>query len=167
MQNDILPDDTSGYPYPSALARSPRFGEAGIRRDRCGEETYLSYGNKHLRSDMPYTDKKFLKKQKSKLLQKRKNLYKELNQIARKKGNRFLAIFPNFGISEDENAEEVEQYTDALSLQRQLEKQLTDVNIALEKIKKKRYGYCENCKKNIDKKRLIVYPEAETCLKCS
>jgi len=116
---------------------------------------------------MPYTDKVFLAKQRKKLLEKRKSLYQELGQIAKKKGNRFLAIFPNFGISEDENAEEVEQYTDALSLQRELEKQLTDINIALEKIKRGKYGYCENCKKNIDKKRLNVYPEAVTCLKCS
>ena len=116
---------------------------------------------------MPYSDKKFLKKQKKKLLEKRKNLYKELNQIARKKGGRFLAIFPNFGGSEDENAEEVEQYTDALSLQRELEKQLTDVNIALEKIKMGKYGYCENCKKDIDKKRLNAYPEAVAYLNCS
>lgn len=116
---------------------------------------------------MPYKDKDFLKKQKRKLLGKRKNLNKELGQIARKKGNRFLAIFPNFGGGEDENAEEVEQYTDALSLQRELEKQLTDINIALEKIKKGRYGYCEKCKKDIDRKRLNVYPEAATCLKCS
>jgi DnaK suppressor protein len=121
----------------------------------------------NLRSDMPYKDKDFLKKQKRKLLGKRKNLNKELGQIARKKGNRFLAIFPNFGGGEDENAEEVEQYTDALSLQRELEKQLTDINIALEKIKKGRYGYCEKCKKDIDRKRLNVYPEAATCLKCS
>ncbi len=116
---------------------------------------------------MPYTDKAFLKKQKKKLLEKRNNLNKELSKIAKKKGNRFLAIFPNFGRSEDENAEEVEQYTDTLSLQRELEKQLTDVNIALEKIKKNRYGICEDCKKDIDKKRLVAYPEAATCLKCS
>src|SRR4030042_6296208 len=116
---------------------------------------------------MAYKEKSFLNRQKKKLLEKRRNLNKELSKIAKKKGNRFLAIFPNFGRSEDENAEEVEQYTDTLSLQRELEQQLTDVNIAIEKIKKNRYGICENCKKDIDKKRLIVYPEAATCLKCS
>lgn len=116
---------------------------------------------------MSYTDKEFLKKQKNKLLEKRSNLNKELGKIAKKKGNRFLAIFPNFGIGEDENAEEVEQYTDAISLQRELEKQLTDVNIALEKIKKNRYGICEKCKKDIDQRRLVAYPEAAACLKCS
>lgn len=116
---------------------------------------------------MAYKDKNFLRQQKRKLDEKRKNLNQELGKIAKKKGNRFLAIFPNFGKSEDENAEEVEQYTDTLSLQRELEKQLTDINIALEKIKKNRYGLCEKCKKDIDKKRLIVYPEAAICLKCS
>lgn len=116
---------------------------------------------------MGYTDKGFLKKQKGSLIDKRNNLNKELGKIAKKKGNKFLAIFPNFGKSEDENAEEVEQYTDALSLQRELEKQLTDVNIALEKIKKNRYGICEKCKKDIDKRRLVAFPEAARCLSCS
>ena len=116
---------------------------------------------------MPYTDKSFLKKQKGRVLKKRKELYSELGKIAKKKGNKFLAIFPNFGKTEDENAEEVEQYTDALSLQRELEQQLTDSSIAIEKIKKNRYGICEECKKDIDKKRLVAYPEAAKCLKCS
>jgi len=38
--------------------------------------------------------------------------------------------------------------------------------LALEKIKKAKYGKCEKCKKKITEERLKIYPEARTCNKC-
>lgn len=110
-------------------------------------------------------DKDFIEKQRKKLIEKRNKLKKELKSVARKKGSRYRTIFPNFGPKEDENAEEVEAYVDAMAMQRDVQKSLTDVDIALEKIKRDRYGICEKCKKEIDKRRLQAYPEAATCLR--
>jgi len=38
--------------------------------------------------------------------------------------------------------------------------------LALEKIKKGKYGVCESCGKKISQKRLKISPEARLCLKC-
>jgi len=47
-----------------------------------------------------------------------------------------------------------------------LELRLKNINLALEKIEKGRYGNCEKCGKEIDEKRLKISPEARSCLKC-
>jgi len=47
-----------------------------------------------------------------------------------------------------------------------LELKLKNVDLALEKIKKGKYGICEKCGKEIEEKRLEVYPEARLCQKC-
>jgi RNA polymerase-binding transcription factor DksA len=38
--------------------------------------------------------------------------------------------------------------------------------MALEKIENGAYGVCENCGKEITEERLLVCPEAKTCLNC-
>ena len=67
----------------------------------------------------------------------------------------------------DEEADEVQEYDNALSLEHSLELKLRDVNIALEKIENGTYGICENCSKEIGEERLRACPEAKTCLKCN
>lgn len=44
---------------------------------------------------------------------------------------------------------------------------LTRVRRALGLIKVGKYGVCENCGKEIDKARLVAYPEANTCIECA
>lgn len=63
-------------------------------------------------------------------------------------------------------ADEVEEYEARLPVEFSLETRLKDINLALEKIKKGKYGKCESCGKEIAKKRLKVYPEARLCMKC-
>src|SRR3989344_643904 len=41
---------------------------------------------------------------------------------------------------------------------------LKDIDLALEKIKKGRYGYCEKCGKDISPARLKILPEARFCV---
>ena len=66
----------------------------------------------------------------------------------------------------EEAADEVEEYVTKLPIEYNLEIRLKDINAALEKIAKGKYGKCEKCGKSIPKERLEVYPEARLCLKC-
>lgn len=47
-----------------------------------------------------------------------------------------------------------------------LEKKLADVDLALEKIEKGKYGVCERCGKEIPAARLAILPEARYCIDC-
>ena len=66
----------------------------------------------------------------------------------------------------DEEADEVQEYDNKLSLEYSFELKLKDVNMALEKIENGTYGICEKCGKKITEERLMVCPEAKTCLRC-
>lgn len=115
-------------------------------------------------------DKDLLKKLENKLKKEKERLTKDLKFFAKKdpkiKDN-WKTKFPSFGRSnEDANAEEVEKYVDLLPVEHTLELRLKDINIALGKIKKNKYGKCEKCKKEIEEKRLMVNPEARVCMKC-
>jgi DnaK suppressor protein len=63
-------------------------------------------------------------------------------------------------------ADQVEEYSKLLSLEHKLELRLKDINDALDRIKKGKYGICEKCGKKIPAERLKAYPEARECLKC-
>lgn len=113
-------------------------------------------------------DKTILTELEKKLLVEQKKIGDELNRIAKPTSvsGEFETSFDNIGNAEDENATEVEEYTDNLALEISLEKQLKDINGALEKISTGTYGYCENCKQEINSERLLAYPAAKTCIKC-
>jgi RNA polymerase-binding protein DksA len=49
----------------------------------------------------------------------------------------------------------------------ELEKNLEEVKLALEKTKAGTFGICENCGKEISKERLEIMPTARYCLSCS
>lgn len=117
-------------------------------------------------------DKDVLKRLKAKLKGEQKRLTKDLKFFAKKnpkiKGD-WKTRFPFLGFSrslEDSAADEVEEYATLLPIEHTLETRLKDVNLALDKIKKGAYGKCEKCGKEIEIKRLLVNPEARTCLDC-
>lgn len=66
----------------------------------------------------------------------------------------------------EEAASEVEEYSTLLPIEYNLELKLQNVNLALEKIKKNKYGICEKCKKEIPLERLKISPESKYCLEC-
>lgn len=112
----------------------------------------------------------FLKKVKEKLEKEKASIEESLKGFAKKDkkltGN-WNTRFPEFnGGHLEEAADEIEEYETLLPIEFSLETRLRDINLALEKIKKRKYGKCEGCGKEIDKKRLKVYPEARFCLKC-
>lgn len=66
----------------------------------------------------------------------------------------------------ERQADEVEEYTNRLSLEKTLEAKLSAINSALDKIKKGSYGKCEKCGKQIPMARLEIFPEAPFCIDC-
>lgn len=107
-----------------------------------------------------------------KALEKEKRVIeKELKSFAKKdiklKGD-YDTRFPNFGIhqSQDEAAQEIVSYENILPVEYTLELKLKDIEVALEKIKKGKYGICEKCRKPIEIERLKVRPESKFCLIC-
>ena len=115
-------------------------------------------------------DKKLLEKLKEQLTSQKKSLQKELESFADqdpKLKHNWDTRYPNREDGDkDEEADEVQEYDNKLSVEYSLELKLKDVTIALEKIEKSGYGICEKCGKKIDEERLLACPEAKTCIKC-
>lgn len=114
--------------------------------------------------------KKFLKQQKEKLVGEKEVLEKRLASFAEKskkaKGD-WRTVHPQFdGGRLEEEADEVEELGNLLAIERTLEQELQNVNLALSKIKGGKYGLCERCQKAISQDRLKVYPQARHCKKC-
>lgn len=113
--------------------------------------------------------KKFVESRKKDLQERKKEIKKQLESFAEKSktvANDYEARFPEYGRSEDENAEEVAAFVDSLSLENNLENAWAEVETALKKIAKNKYGICEDCGKEISKKRLEVLPTAQYCIDC-
>jgi len=117
-------------------------------------------------------DKQLIQKFETELEKEKKKLTDQLKSFAKKdlrlKGD-WDTKFPIFGDQsqgQDENIDEVEEYENLLPVEHTLELRLADIEKALKKIKKDKYGKCEKCKKDIEIKRLEVVPEAKLCMKC-
>ena len=114
-------------------------------------------------------DKKQLAEFKTALLVEKDKLEKSLSKIARPVDTKigdYQTTFEDLGSAKEDNATEMEQYTDNLSVEVALEKKLQDVIMALQKIEAGTYGLCENCHQPIDLDRLKINPSARTCTKC-
>lgn len=118
--------------------------------------------------------KKLLKELKEKLEKQKNSIETELEKFAKKdeklKGD-WDTKYPYFngGVGSqalEDAADQVEEYVTLLPIEHNLELRLQNINLALEKIKKGKYGKCEKCKKKIPEERLKVYPEARICNKC-
>lgn len=111
--------------------------------------------------------KEFIEKVKQMLLTEKSKLSSELTKMTQKDPNDGSATkFPNYGDTEDENAAEVAEYVTNISLEENLEKNLRDVEKALEQITKGTYGVCKYCKKPIEEKRLLARPASSACVEC-
>ena len=66
----------------------------------------------------------------------------------------------------ERQADEVEEYSTRLPLERNLETKLAAVDAAIAKIAKGTYGKCEKCGKNITSERMEIFPEARFCVDC-
>lgn len=109
-------------------------------------------------------------KLKEKLEKDKAVIENELKKFAKKDVNLpgdWDTRFPKLnGSNLEEAADEVEEYSNLLPQEYNLELRLQNINLALEKIKNGNYGICEKCRKEIPTERLMVSPEAKTCNKC-
>lgn len=103
-------------------------------------------------------DKRFLAGQKKILLAE-----KERTQI-KMKG---LKKFPDYGNTDEDNAQELTDFGNNISLDDRLEYLLKKINKALIAIDKGTYGICKECKTEIESGRLTIMPYAEKCVACS
>ena len=115
-------------------------------------------------------DKETIAKLQKTLEDKRGNLEKELSRFATKDKDLehdWDSKYPRTKDGDMEDAaDEVEEYSTSRSIEFNLEKQLKSVNLALNKIKKGKYGACETCNKPIEKEKLLAFPETLQCLSC-
>jgi len=114
-------------------------------------------------------DKTKLEKIKKDLLVRKEQIEKDLSSFAKEDKfikNNYRSEFPDYGDKEDENAGEIAQYTDNLSIEFSLEKTLKDINKTLERIEKGTYGICNYCGKEISEERLMARPVSSACIEC-
>jgi len=111
-----------------------------------------------------------LKKIKEKLIAKKKLIISQLQKFAKKNKkikDDFKTEFPRIGDHQDENADEVSEYENKLSVEHELENELKNIEGALKKTSENTYDICSICGEKINPKRLEVMPEATLCIKCS
>jgi len=110
-----------------------------------------------------------LEKIKKDLLIRKEQIEKELAGFTKKDDfvkDNYRSEFPDYGDKEDENAEEIAQYTDNLSIEFSLEKTLRDINKALQRIEEGTYGKCAYCGQEIAEERIMARPTSNACVEC-
>ncbi len=114
-------------------------------------------------------DKNLIEDLKNKLEEEKNSIQKELESFAQQDPlvkHNWDAKYPNREDGDkDEEADQVQEYDNMVSLEHSLEMKLKDVSDALEKIKNGNYGICESCGKEIETERLKAVPEAKFCIK--
>ncbi len=106
-----------------------------------------------------------LNEMKGLLEQEKIRLEKELEAFGASKTDE-VAYPETGGNSEDDNAAEITEYADEVSLADRLRSELKDTLKALEAVTKGTYGICRYCKKDIDLKRLEARPTSSSCIDC-
>lgn len=122
-------------------------------------------------------DKAFNEQMKQRLLTEQKDLQERLGRISTKdkkvKGD-YDAKFPQYSPKDetesgdfDDSAHEVQDFSDNIGVENDLEVRLAQVERALDRIAKGRYGICSNCNAEQSRERLMADPAAETCQDCA
>lgn len=102
---------------------------------------------------------------------KKADIIKQLDDIGTKAPGaevNFNADFPDYGDSSsiEDSASEVADYTTNLSLEKELEGDLRDVEKSLKSIANGTYGRCKYCGQEIEEERLKIRPESTSCVVC-
>lgn len=120
-------------------------------------------------------NKKLIEELREKLEREKATTEKTLAKFAKKDENvkgDWDTRFPKFDGSEsgsaalEKAADEVTEYGNLLPIEHNLEIKLENINLALEKIQKGKYGICEKCGQEIEEEKLRISPETKLCLKC-
>lgn len=116
-------------------------------------------------------NKKDLELFKKKLLEEKSVLEQDLSSVAQRNSSSsggWEATTTNIEVDpadDNELADKLEELEDNSGIADQLEKQLTEVKAALDKIENGKYGICESCSKPIERDRLEANPSARMSLK--
>lgn len=103
------------------------------------------------------------------LEEKKQRLEEELAQFTKKNPHvegDYDAQYAEYGDKEDENAQEVAEFTANKPLEIALEKELRDISKALKNMDKGTYGVCKYCDNPIHEKRLQARPTSSSCVEC-
>jgi len=107
---------------------------------------------------------------KQRLLEEIDRLNQQMNDLGKRDLNRpghVEVTYPESGSnSEDDNAAEVAEYADELSIEARIASELRDAQDALKAMDNGHYGICKYCKKPIDEKRLEARPSSSSCINC-
>lgn len=117
---------------------------------------------------MDKMDQKIVDELKIKLMEEKKSLEKELSDIAKPTGvpGVYETKHDEIGEGQDDNASEMEEYSDNFALENNLEKQLKETSDALSRIESGAYGVCGSCGMQLSLDRLRAYPAARKCIQC-
>ena len=121
--------------------------------------------NQSTKSDQPVQDRgrlAFLGEVKRRLMKDYDRLTSRLGALV----DKGKTVWQEHGDKEDENASEVSEFQDTLSLEKNLEKSRQDVQAALRQVEAGTYGVCKNCGNAIEEVRLKLVPAATLCVDC-
>lgn len=99
----------------------------------------------------------------------KQRLLKEYDNITHRLGtlmDKGKAMWNEYGSKDEENAAEVSEFQDTLSLEKNLTQSKTEIEAALAQVDSGTYGICQTCGKPIEPERLKVMPAAATCVSC-
>lgn len=77
-----------------------------------------------------------------------------------------LNLMPRFGDSQEDNALEVTEASNNLSLKDDLRREIKAIELALRAIEKGKYGLCQKCGIPIEPARIKLVPTAIHCAGC-
>lgn len=106
---------------------------------------------------------------KARLEEEKQRLEQELADFGKKdsRTGTYEATYPESGgSSDDDNALEIAEFADDVSIEARIESELRDVESALKSIEKGNYGVCKYCSQPIDEKRLEARPASSSCISC-
>jgi len=112
-------------------------------------------------------DQQKLEALKVKLTEQKDQLTTQLEGITNEKTfnkDKVQAKWQDIGDKDEDNALEVADFQNSISLERDLEIGLEKIEKALSKMDSGKYGICEKCGKEIEEERMMAYPEAEFCM---
>lgn len=115
----------------------------------------------------PFTQE-FVAEMKLELEEKLKRLSEDLTRISSegRSGDDVRVLTPEYGDSEEDNAQEVTELGNVAPINDALEKERGDVHKALARIEEGTYGICKYCHEPIDERRLRARPTSNSCLNC-
>lgn len=77
-----------------------------------------------------------------------------------------LKKFHDHGTADSENAQEIEEFSEQIGIKSKFDEGLSEVKLAMKKLKKGTYGICEKCNKKIDPNRMLANKSASYCIEC-